>query len=202
MREYTITKLTSNHIDWTIVPKLNIDNHQWLEKTDISATAQICCDDTAIYVKLTAYEKNILSRYSTQCDPVWNDSCLEFFFCPIEGDLRYFDFETNPNGASFIGFGKSNTEMLRLIKTDPCEKLLNIQTDVFDGGWSALFTIPYDFIRIIVPEFAPVSGSKIRANCYKCGDETVSPHYISWNPINFETPLFHRPQDFGTMIFE
>ncbi|MBR5570284.1 MAG: hypothetical protein IKW10_05250 [Oscillospiraceae bacterium] len=39
----------------------------------------------------------------------------------------------------------------------------------------------------------------IRANCYKCGDLTPKPHYLSWNPVTSPNPDFHRPQDFGLM---
>lgn len=202
MREYTIKKVASDKIDWNEVQKLKIDNHQWTEKTDITATAQIAYDDTAIYAYLTATEKDILARYTTQGSPVWTDSCLEFFFCPIEGDLRYFDFESNPNGSTFIGFGRNSTEILRLVTADLENSIVRADTCRTENGWTVLYTIPYDFIRIIVPEFSPASGMKIRANCYKCGDETVKPHFISWNPINSDTPQFHRPMDFGCMIFE
>lgn len=202
MREYIIKKVDSNEIDWENIPALNIDNHQWTEKTDISAIAQIAYDDNAIYAKLTANEKNILARFTNQTSPVWNDSCLEFFFCPIEGDLRYFDLESNPNGSTFIGFGRSNTQMLRLVTVDLENSIVQVNTEQTEHVWSVLYTIPYEFIRLIVPNFAPHSGMNMRANCYKCGDETEKPHFISWNPINSETPLFHCPQDFGCMIFE
>ena len=43
---------------------------------------------------------------------------------------------------------------------------------------------------------------EMRANCYKCGDCTVQPHYLAWNPPTSENPDFHRPQDFGALIFE
>lgn len=202
MREYTIKKVASSDIDWAKIPVLNIDNHQWTEKTDICATAQIAYDETAIYAYLTAKEKAVLARYTTQTSPVWTDSCLEFFFCPIEGDLRYFDFESNPNGSTFVGFGRNSQEILRLVTVEAEKSIVSAETARTEDGWSVLYTIPYDFLRIIVPDFKPTSGMKIRANCYKCGDETEKPHFISWNRINSETPQFHRPQDFGLMIFE
>ena len=52
--------------------------------------------------------------------------------------------------------------------------------------------------------FTPITTLKagvIRANCFKCGDLTVQPHYMMWNETTSETPDFHRPQDFGRMIF-
>jgi hypothetical protein len=41
----------------------------------------------------------------------------------------------------------------------------------------------------------------LRGNCYKCGDLTEQEHYLSWNPVTSEHPCFHRPQDFGRLVF-
>ena len=57
-------------------------------------------------------------------------------------------------------------------------------------------------VRLFVPEFALKPGVEIRANCYKCGDLTPKPHYLSWNPVVNPTPDFHRSCDFGAMILE
>jgi hypothetical protein len=40
------------------------------------------------------------------------------------------------------------------------------------------------------------------ANFYKCGDELPTPHFLSWNPIEWKEPSFHRPEQFGKLIFE
>ena len=56
------------------------------------------------------------------------------------------------------------------------------------------------FLRALFPGYELVSGTVIRANCYKCGDLTVKPHYLSWNPVVNPTPDFHRSCDFGAMI--
>ena len=44
-------------------------------------------------------------------------------------------------------------------------------------------------------------GTLLRGNCYKCGDLTDHPHYLSWSAINSETPNFHRSDDFGLFFF-
>ena len=33
-------------------------------------------------------------------------------------------------------------------------------------------------------------------------DETSHQHWLTWSPVIFERPNFHRPQDFGVLIFE
>ncbi|NLC14527.1 MAG: hypothetical protein GX768_10865, partial [Chloroflexi bacterium] len=41
-------------------------------------------------------------------------------------------------------------------------------------------------------------GHKIRANFYKCGDHTQTPHWGMWNPVTIRD--FHSPQYFGDLI--
>jgi hypothetical protein len=59
--------------------------------------------------------------------------------------------------------------------------------------------IPVRFAQIFVPEFTLRPGMILRANFYKCGDNTAQPHYIAWNAVNHPTPNFHLPQYFGEL---
>jgi len=47
-----------------------------------------------------------------------------------------------------------------------------------------------------------LTGRRVKANFYKCGDNMKTPHYLSWNPIGTERPNFHTPDYFGTIVFE
>ena len=67
--------------------------------------------------------------------------------------------------------------------------------------WEIIYRIPNDFVRLFFPAYQPEPGKVLRANCFKCGDLTVQPHYIAWNPVQSLTPNFHRSQDFGMMRF-
>jgi hypothetical protein len=46
----------------------------------------------------------------------------------------------------------------------------------------------------------PVSGQVWHANFYKCGDHTSHKHWASWQPV--KELNFHRPEDFGDIVFE
>ncbi len=203
MREYTIKRINdaSKNIDWESISALAIDNHQWLPPSSISACAKICYDDGFLYVRLTASEEHILKRFTGMCDPVSRDSCLEFFFSPVWNDVRYLNMEFNPNAAMYIGFGRNRYELVRQIVQD-AQNFFKVECLSFDKGWGISYAIPFEWIRLYFPEFIAQKGVRMRANCYKCGDDTVVPHYISWNPISSSSPDFHRPQDFGCMIFE
>lgn len=157
--------------DWTKVSELQVDNVCWLPDAGVRMEQQIC-----------------------------TDSCMEFFFSPVPEDGRYFNIELNLNGAIFLGFGHGRADSIRLIPEDH-KKLFNIRTNKTADGWEIFYEIPLEFLHVFYPDYDFKSGRVIRANCFKCGDLTVQPHYMMWNETTSETPDFHRPQDFGRMIF-
>ena len=92
-----------------------IDTHIQNESVDISATGQVCYDEEALYVRLTAKEKNIRAEGKGPLDAPCEDSCLEFFFCPMMEDNRYFNIEYNPNCCIYLGFASGVHDLVRLI---------------------------------------------------------------------------------------
>lgn len=198
MKTYTITRKKED-FSWEQVPVLAIDTLLWSPEVPISAQAQICYDDTALYVRLQAVEPHIRAEGTGPLDAPCEDSCLEFFFCPIPGDDRYFNIEFNPNLCMYLGMGYNFETSIRLVP-DSCP--FSPKADRTENGWVLEYNIPHRFVKQFFPEYAPFSGNSIRANCYKCGDLTVQEHYLSWNPIDLPKPAFHCPQFFGTMYFE
>ena len=63
--------------------------------------------------------------------------------------------------------------------------------------WELTVKIPLNLMGLD-PENLP---DKIRANFYKCADDTDSMHFVSWSPIETENPDFHRPDFFGELYF-
>lgn len=199
MRTYTITKKTDD-LKWDNIPKVSIDNICHTGEVDIEAWGQLCYDEDFLYVKLSAREENIRAEYNGPLDPPCQDSCLEFFFSPMEDDGRYFNIEMNPNCCVYFGFGSSIKQLMRLIPEgwDPlCPK-----ANRTDDGWEVSYQVPFSLIQTFFPDFKAESGKRMRANFYKCGDLTVKEHYFTWNPITGDELSFHRPCDFGLVIFE
>jgi hypothetical protein len=197
MREYTISRCNGQP-DWNKVPTLQIDNWMNTEPINISAQAQVCYDDHALYVHLCATEENIRAELTGLLDEVCEDSCLEFFFSPMADDKRYFNIECNPNGCIFLGFGPNVDDLVRLIPEHPPIVPQAVRTAT---GWEVEYSIPYSFIRMFFPGFSPASGYSTRANFYKCGDKTLQPHYLTWNPVPFQRCAFHNPDAFGIIHF-
>lgn len=197
MKTYTISKKEAN-FSWAQVPALDLDTPLWLPRADISAQAKLCYDDQALYIHLQAVEQHIRAEETGPLGAPCEDSCLEFFFSPIPGDSRYFNIEFNPNGCMFLGFGSNRYNLVRLL---PIQEVLSPQIHRTEDGWEVEYRIPASFIQMFFPEFTMESGKAIRANCYKCGNQTVQKHYFCWNPIELEKPDYHCPQFFGTMEF-
>ena len=200
MKTYTIMQ-THGMPDWSSIPILDVSEHLWLPSASVSMTAQICYDAKGFYVHMKAVEANVRAVLREPLSPVCEDSCMEWFFCPQETDGRYLNFEINPNGCMFIGIGHGRSDGVRLCPSDE-ETLFQKKTQMLSDGWEVFYTVPVSFLQVFFPDYEPTSGSRLRANCYKCGDRTVSPHYLAWNPIDHPTPDFHRPCDFGVMFLE
>ena len=201
MKNYTMKKVqgTPNWDEHEILPN---DNLLWTDSIDVSAQAQICYDAENFYLRLEAVEPNIrmVNAETDLLAEVCEDSCLEFFLQPDNSRVDYFNFEINPNRAVYLGFGPDLDANIRQI-VPQVQELLDIQTAFTDGGWVLTYRVPFAFIRRFFPNFAPKKGDKVRANFYKCGDETVKMHFLAWNPITCEEPAFHVPGEFGQLTF-
>lgn len=196
MRTYTVLPKTGN---WMDIPVAPIDTRLWTPETDISATAQVCYDEAALYVRLCAKEKDIRAEETGRIGVPSKDSCLEFFFSPCDGDTRYFNFEFNPALCMHIGFGTCRYDSARLLPKSSAN--INPSVTRTEDGWELTYQIPYTFIKMFFPNFAAAPGKKMRANFYKCGELTPTEHYFAWNPVDNPTPDFHRPEFFGELIF-
>lgn len=160
-------------------------------------------DDTAIFIHYVVKGECVNAAVQNPNGEVYQDSCCELFISP-DSDSGYYNIEVNAIGSVLMGYGVdkgsryrldpklfSSVETLSSLGVDPIENL--------DTDWDLTVKIPYSTF-IEHPNFKLKEGSEYRCNLYKCGDLTAKPHYISWNPILIETPNFHKPEFFGTMV--
>ena len=198
MKEYVL-KRVNGQPDWSAIPALQIDHQRRENKDNVTAQAQLCWDEEAIYLRMEAVEPDIRQEETDPLAEICKDSCLEFFLQPTDR-VDYFNFEINPNRAIYLGFGPDLPNNIRQIVPE-VQDLLDIQTAFTDGGWYVTYKVPFAFIRRFFPDFNPTKGTKVRANFYKCGDDTVKMHFLGWNPVEQEEPAFHVPKFFGQLIF-
>ncbi len=194
---YSITKV-SGDIDWESIPTLPIEKVLWTDDFGIRAEGQICYDDENLYVHQRAFESDIRAENTEPLSPVYEDSCMEFFF-KLEESPNYFNFEINPNGCLGNQFGPEKTDRINIVRDD-AQEYFDIHTDRTDDGWEVYYQVPLKYIRLFYPDYT-FKGS-LSANMYKCGNKTVNKHYLSWTDIKLDKPNFHCPEYFGTMIFK
>ena len=199
MKTYTIVK-KPEVLDWSKIPAAQIDVCQWGYWADVTAQAQLCYDADSIYVRMSAREANIRAVEQTQTGRPCEDSCLEFFFCPLVENPNYLNIEFNPNGVMFFGVGTGRADRIRLLL--PEDGNLDAVTGRTQDGWEVTFHISAELIRRFIPDFVIASGAKMRGNFYKCGDKTEVPHYFAWNPVESENPDFHLSQWFAELCFD
>jgi len=198
MRTYTMKKIQGAP-DWSATPVMPIDNLLWTDSIDITAQAQICWDENALYVRMEAVEPHIRVEEDGPLAMVCEDSCMEFFLRPTE-QMKYFNIEINPNKAIYLGITAGRPMLIRLLSGEIKEQM-NIQVEMTDKGWVLSYQVPFSVINFFFPEFKAEAGGKIYGNAYKCGDKTAKEHYMAWNPVCSEEPDFHLPEQFGTLIF-
>lgn len=160
---------------------------------------------TEIYLQYNVRERNTRAIYLQDNDPVWNDSCVEFFFSPGEEDT-YYNLEVNCIGTLLLGYGRKKPDRERAGQ-DVLKKIRRISSLKHEPAefsdeitWSVALAIPVEVFY--GHAIHSLSGMQCRANFYKCGDEMKVPHYLSWQPINTDSPNFHLPEFFGTLFFE
>lgn len=200
MNTYTILykKETLSRDD---VPELAITHNCGSLNAGVKSYGQITYDERALYVRLRAVEEFIRAENPVNAPPErepCEDSCLEFFFCPKKGDRRYFNIELNPNCLMYLGMGTGMDTLSRIL---PGKDWFHPKAGRTPDGWWVEYEIPYDFVRLFFPEFSPRSGDDMAANCYKCGDFTRIPHFLSWNPLPEGSTEFHNASHFGIMHF-
>ena len=143
MNKHMISRKPEN-LDWSGIPAISMTQQDWTPAVDIIPTAQICYDDKALYVRLAAKEEFIRAEGTGPLDAPCEDSCLEFFFCPCEGDMRYFNIEFNPNCCVYLGFGTSVRDLIRFI---PEETDIKVSDIAFEMGFGSVDGYQRAFLR-------------------------------------------------------
>lgn len=199
MKKYTVKSIEKfeGASSFENVDKALINEATWIDNYRPTCYGQIVfVDGDGFYVKLTCHEKNPLARYKNFYEPVYTDSCMEFFanFAPDKGDL-FFNCEMNSLGTILMGVGINRHNRKKI--TDYTDVIPDT-TPIRDGeSWSVIFHLPLETIYAVYGNLDIRPGFKFTGNLYKCGDETEIEHYMMWNPITVEEPDFHRPDYFG-----
>ena len=154
----------------------------------------------ACLLKFYVEEKFVKASCGRINEPVYKDSCVEFFLSLDEKE--YYNLEFNCLGTALVGYGKDKDNRKFL----PEEVIKKIDYQVYINNaqenirWELTLVIPVTIF--IYDDVVSLSGYSTRGNFYKCGDDLPEPHFLSWTEIDSTEPNFHLPQFFGTLLFE
>ena len=187
-------------------PVAAIDSFHW-EKDGYSRpesyAAVFGVEGEGIHAVLWSFEDNLRIECQKRDDPVYTDSCLEFFIAPVEGDKRYVNFEVNPKGVylSQIGEIRENRRFIKeFTDLEPVIKTITVEENG-KTAWGYEIILPCEFISALYGVDFRIEECTVKGNFYKCADSSVTPHYGAHFPVTTAALGFHNPDCFGNIIF-
>lgn len=184
-----------------------IETNNWKEQYPYKPITSftMAYNTQGIFVKYDVRGTMLKAVFTTDQEPVHKDSCVEFF-CQLPNSATYSNFEFNCIGTCQASKRKSRTENVVPYDAAAMQRIIRFPSigrrpfmelkGHFE--WSLTVFIPFDLIGIV----GEAKSQTLKANFYKCADDTESVHYLSWSPIKTENPDFHRPEYFGEIVFE
>ena len=194
---------TADRVDWNAIPDAPVDNFFWYEgHTPETAARLVFVEGFGFLLRLTCAETDPKAVYTEYNEPVYTDSCMEFF-CDWLGDGRYINMEMNPLGTLLSCIGADRHARIPVADLSG-GAIFPVKGEVCEGYWTVTAEIPTALLcKILGVDSMPFgSGYTFRGNFYKCGDETPIVHYGMWSPVGTEKPDFHRPEYFGTLVMD
>ncbi len=172
-------------------------------------------DNEAVTALFHVEDQYVRSRVTEVNGPVCTDSCLEWFFQPLDIGKGYVNLEVNAGGtmlASHIrdwrrvpgGFADFN-----LLPPPLCDRV-EIKTSLprvvepevlAPMSWWSIWKVPRAFFEGVFGPLGDFSGQVWRGNFFKCADAASHPHWGSFFPIGAALN-FHDPDYFGVIRFE
>ncbi len=185
---------------------LYIEKYLWVENNyRPKVEIRLGYSEKYIYLYYKVFEKEIVATYTEINNPVYKNSCVEFFInlFPSTTD-EYFNFEINAIGTPYVAFGDKSKRKTLTEKDILKIPILSSLHKPFVGTinndfWEITFAIPIGLLEFYYRK--KFNKSKATANFYKCGDDTRYKHYGVWSEILTEKPNFHLPEYFGELVF-
>ncbi|MCC6345753.1 MAG: carbohydrate-binding family 9-like protein [Nitrospirales bacterium] len=174
--------------------------------------AKLLYDSGGIFGIFHVEDRYVRCVHSRYMDPVYKDSCVEFFVRP-RADKGYFNFEFNCGGALLCSYitdpvrtPEGFREYVRLPEEDGKRvEIYHSMPSLVDPeiagtvSWTLEFFIPFSLLEKYTGPAGEMPGARWSANFYKCGDDTSRPHWASWTPL--DSLNFHLPHCFGILLF-
>jgi len=187
------------------MPTHGIDITPWHEKEMVpDARFAIAHGSDSLFLKYHVTEYNPRVIYTNTNEPVYKDSCVEFFMA-FENENAYYNFEFNILGNALVGYGTDGANrhllpvhLIRKIRTQTTATMLR-ETGEGLVHWQLTVVIPLTLF--MHHTISSLRGKICSVNFNKCGDDLSDPHFLTWSDIQAEQPDFHMRRFFGTLEF-
>jgi hypothetical protein len=201
-----IAKFDQAGIAWNAIDQVNWPEFPYKPEVEF----RIMHSDTEIYLQYHVKENGAraIYDYDFRSRP-YTDDCVEFFMIPSERDDSYFNLEMNCIGHGTFDYGPLGGPRFRcddrILSQIRRHSTLGSEAFGMREGpqeYTVTIAIPKRLYAQVDLDLVEFSGRTVKANFYKCGDDTAVTHYLSWNPVGTPKPSFHAPQYFGDIYFE
>ncbi|MFC1539005.1 carbohydrate-binding family 9-like protein [Candidatus Latescibacterota bacterium] len=191
--------------DWSAAEPVGDFVFPWYESGKKEQTdVRVLWDDEYLYVLFRCEDENISAEYFQRNSSPFRDDCVEVFIAPnAENPLWYANNEINCLGTWLVGYhkGEINQYVLpeRILVGRSHKGTINKEDDR-DEYWIIELGIPFESLKNYEGQLPPKDGNIWGINFNRCGGE-VNPQYSQWSASKTEKPNFHRPEDFGRLVF-
>lgn len=198
---------TQAEVDWDVAEKANIDIYKWVDSVRYEAYGQLVyVENYGFLCRMTCVESDPLAVYTQFGDPVYLDSCMEFF--AAWDNESYVNIESNSLGTLCSQFGKTQKNRKPITDYMSIDEIFEVNPVVEDDFWTLTMELPVEKLQKLYGNDLDfntfVSGYTFTGNFYKIGSDAVTGvrHYGMWTEVMGSTPNFHQPQYFGTFVIE
>ena len=197
---------------WRAAEALELKNYMGQKPEHFpKVQAKLLYDEKFVYVIFHVEDRFVRAIMEKLNDNVCRDSCVEFFFTP-NSDIStgYFNIEINCIGTMLLYHQLERGEKRTIVEPSDAERIKRfaslkgvIDTEIAEPvNWTLEYCVPIEMLAKYTRVEKPAPGAIWRANFYKCADETLHPHWLTWSEVKLPRPDFHQPQFFGTLEFE
>jgi hypothetical protein len=208
-KKWTLPEINQNDLNWDLIPRLEIREFPWYKSGSKQRTfIQLAHSDSKIFVKILSEDSWSYACKNKLNSQVCEDSCVELFFSPRnKKGSPYFNIEVNCIGTLHFAYGAGREHRIKC-SPDQAEQL-KIQASLpgplkeemaSDSQWTVELEIPIVVLSEWVGESLHLKDNWW-ANFYRCGGRK-DPQYAVWNHIQTDEPDYHRPEQFGEIVFD
>ena len=163
---------------------------------------------TGLYFFMTGSDERLTATMQKDFMDLFLEDVFEVFLWPDENQPLYFEYEISPLNRELplMVTNINNRIMGWLPWHHSGDRKVRKKTGVIGNklepgavikGWRAEFFIPFKLLEPLLSS-APKKGDRWRANFYRVDYDGGKTTKWEWSSVSGD---FHRPRDFGTLLF-